>query len=98
MAALQNAGIPAGVVATVEDLAVDPQLAARGFFETLRHRTRGSVVATGIPLGLTETPPCTGETGQAIGADHAYVFGNLLGMTADEIARAVARGAIEPGE
>lgn len=98
MAALQGVGIAAGVVATVADLAVDPQLAARGFFETVRHRTRGAVVATGIPLGLTETPARTGEAGQAIGADHHYVFGQLLGMSSEEIARATASGAIEAAD
>jgi crotonobetainyl-CoA:carnitine CoA-transferase CaiB-like acyl-CoA transferase len=79
MQVLQDAGVAAGVVQDVPDLASDPQLAARGFFETVRHLTRGSVVATGVPLGLTETPERTGVAGQAIGQDHAYVFGEVLG-------------------
>ena len=90
MRTLQDAGVAAGVVQDVADLAADPQLAARGFFETLRHLTRGTVVATGVPLGLTETPARTGLAGQAIGQDHAYVFGEVLGMAEEEIARAVA--------
>ena len=96
MRTLQDAGVAAGVVQDVADLAADPQLAARGFLETLRHLTRGTVVATGVPLGLTETPGRTGIAGQAIGQDHAYVFGQVLGMGAEEIARAIASGAIEP--
>ncbi len=96
MTRLQAAGVAAGVVQTVADLALDPQLAARRFFETLAHATRGSVVATGIPLGLTATPARSGRAGQAVGADNAYVFGEILGMTDAEIAVAVAEGAIEP--
>ena len=87
--------VAAGVVQNVADLARDPQLVARGFFETIRHLTRGAVVATGIPLGLTDTPARSGVAGQAIGQDNHYVFGELLGMTAGEIAAATASGAIE---
>jgi len=87
--------VPAGVVQHVADLARDPQLAARGFFEMLPHATRRWVVATGIPLGLTDPPARSGGAGQAIGQDHDYVFGELLGMTADEIAAATESGAIE---
>jgi crotonobetainyl-CoA:carnitine CoA-transferase CaiB-like acyl-CoA transferase len=57
--------------------------------------TRGSVVATGVPLGLTETTTRTGLAGQAIGHDHAYVFGELLDLTAAEVAALTAAGAIE---
>ncbi len=96
MRTLQAAGVAAGVVQTIADLAADPHLAARGVFETVRHATRGSVVATGVPLGLTATPVRTGLAGQAIGHDHAYVFGEILGMTTDEIVTLTAAGAIEP--
>ena len=96
MRRLQAAGVAAGVVQTIADLAADPQLAARGFFETVAHVTRGSVVTTGVPLGLTETPVRTGVAGQAVGHDHAYVFGEVLGLRTDEISTLEAAGAIEP--
>jgi crotonobetainyl-CoA:carnitine CoA-transferase CaiB-like acyl-CoA transferase len=97
MATLQGAGIAAGVVQNVEDLLRrDPQLAARRFFEEIEHAKKGTVVATGIPLGLTRTPGRSGRSGAAIGADNDYVFGELLGMSAAEIAAGVASGAIEP--
>ncbi|MCC6765055.1 MAG: CoA transferase [Deltaproteobacteria bacterium] len=95
MDALRAAGVAAGVVRTIAEIAADAQLAARGFFETLRHLTRGEVVATGVPLGLTDPRPRTGVTGQAIGSDHQYVFGEILGMSPQAIAAAVLRGAIE---
>jgi benzylsuccinate CoA-transferase BbsF subunit len=97
MRALQAVGVAAGVVQNVEDqLQRDPQLAAREFFERIEHKTKGSVLATGIPLGLTGTPGRTNGSGAAIGEDNAYVFGRLLGMSEQEIAALVEAGAIEP--
>jgi len=96
MAALQEAGVAAGVVQNAEDLARhDGHLAARGFFERVEHMVKGTVTATGIPLGLTGTPGRSGPAGAAVGQDNDYVFGTLLGMTRDEIGEAVAAGALE---
>ena len=96
MAALQEAGVAAGVVQNTEDqLRRDPQLAARGFFEEVPHMEKGTVTAAGIPLGLTGTPGRSGRAGAAVGEDNEYVFGELLGMTPDEIRGATEAGAIE---
>ncbi len=43
---------------------------------------QGSVVASGIPLGLTATPGKTGETGKDVGYDNKAVFCDLLGLDA----------------
>jgi crotonobetainyl-CoA:carnitine CoA-transferase CaiB-like acyl-CoA transferase len=99
MATLQAAGIAAGVVQTIEDqLDHDRQLAARRFFEPVEHQCKGTVLANGIPLGLTRTPGRTGRAGQAVGGDNDYVFGELLGMTAQEMQDCVDVGAIERDE
>jgi benzylsuccinate CoA-transferase BbsF subunit len=96
MAALQAAGVAAGVVQTVEDMVErDRQLAARGFFEQVEHAVKGQVVANGIPLGLTATPARTGRAGAARGEDNAYVFGDLLGMSPEALQAAIDLGAIE---
>jgi crotonobetainyl-CoA:carnitine CoA-transferase CaiB-like acyl-CoA transferase len=96
MALLQEAGVAAGVVQHVGDLArEDRQLAARRFFEEVQHLQRGTVVATGVPLGLTGTPARTGRSGAAVGEDNDFVFGTLLGMSAEEIRACVEDGAIE---
>jgi crotonobetainyl-CoA:carnitine CoA-transferase CaiB-like acyl-CoA transferase len=95
MVAMQHAGIAAGVVQNVEDQAErDDHLAARGFFERIPHAVRGEVVATGIPLGLTETPARTTEAGAAIGAHNREVLCGLCGLSEDEFARLAASGAI----
>lgn len=97
MNAMQAAGIAAGVVQNVEDqFERDPQLAARGFFESIEHLHKGSVTATGIPLGLTATPARTGRAGAVVGEDNDAVFGEWLGLSAGEIRHFVESGAIEP--
>jgi crotonobetainyl-CoA:carnitine CoA-transferase CaiB-like acyl-CoA transferase len=96
MSALQAVEIAAGVVQNVEDqFERDPQLAARHFFEEIEHLKKGTVVATGIPLGLTGTPGRTDRAGGAVGQDNEAVFGELLGMTPEEIRSYVDAGAIE---
>jgi crotonobetainyl-CoA:carnitine CoA-transferase CaiB-like acyl-CoA transferase len=95
-AELQAAGIAAAAVQDVADLVErDPQLAARGFFETLEHRRKGPVVATGIPLGLTGTPGRTPFAGGAIGEDNEAVFCGTLGLAREEYEARVAAGVIE---
>lgn len=89
-------GLAAGVVQNTEDmLRRDPQLEARGFFETIPHWKRGEVTASGIPLGLNGTPGRTRHAGSSIGHDNDYVFTEILGLAPDEVARLVECGAIE---
>jgi crotonobetainyl-CoA:carnitine CoA-transferase CaiB-like acyl-CoA transferase len=96
MLAMQEVGVAAGVVQTTEDqMRRDPQLAARRFFEEVPHLKKGTVTAAGIPLGLTGTPGRSGRAGAAVGEDNQYVFGELLGMTREEIRLAMDVGAIE---
>ncbi len=96
MQRLQAAGVAAGVVASIEDIYEhDPHLRARGFFEDIPHLVKGSVVASGVPLGLSETPGRTWRAGAGFGCDNDYVFGELLGLDAETLARHRASGAIE---
>ena len=81
---------------TVEDmLERDPHLAARGYFETIPHLVKGTVVATGIPLGLTQPPGKTTRAGAGIGCDNDFVFGELLGLSPAELLAHRESGAIE---
>ena len=99
MTTLQRAGVAAGVVQTIDDqLHRDTQLAARGFFETIAHRSRASVVANGIPLRLSETPGRTRDTGALVGADNLAVFHDLLAIDVREIEELTAAGVIQPAQ
>jgi len=96
---LQGAGLAAGVVQTAADLFErDPQLRARGFFEEIRHFKKGTVWASGIPLGLTGTPGRTPFSGSSVGHDNEYVLREIVGLDEAEYDALVALGAIEvPG-
>ncbi|MBI4296712.1 MAG: CoA transferase [Chloroflexi bacterium] len=80
MAWLQQHGVPAGVVQSAQDLANDPQLKARGFF--LRS---GDAIADANPIRLSETHAHYERAAPSPGQDNDYVFGELLGMTANEV-------------
>jgi crotonobetainyl-CoA:carnitine CoA-transferase CaiB-like acyl-CoA transferase len=96
MARCQAAGVAAGVVQSAADLfRRDPQLAARRFFEAIPHYKRGTVHASGIPLGLTATPGRTTHSGSSIGHDNEAVLREVAGLTDDEWKRAIAQGAVE---
>jgi len=95
-ALLQAHGVAAGVVADIEDTwQRDPHLRERGFFEEIPHLVKGMVVASGIPLGLGETPGQTWRAGAGLGEDNDFVFGELLGLAPEEIERLRGLGAIE---
>ncbi|MEZ4334253.1 MAG: CoA transferase [Myxococcota bacterium] len=92
----QRAGVAAGVVQSAEDMfRRDPQLGARGFFEAIPHFKRGTVHASGIPLGLTATPGRTTHSGSSVGHDNAYVLREVVGLSEAEWEAAVRAGAIE---
>ncbi|MBW2712815.1 MAG: CoA transferase [Deltaproteobacteria bacterium] len=99
MKTLQAAEIAAGVVQTTEDqFKRDPHLAERNYFEEIPHKTKGTVTATGIPLGLTSTPGRTTNSGAAVGRDNAYVFKEIVGLSEEEFLRLEQAGAIESPE
>lgn len=96
MTALQAARVAAGVVQTIDDqLHRDAQLAARSFFEQIEHRSRGRIVANGIPLRFSATPGRTTGTGAPIGADNVAVLRDLLGLDLREIEALTAAGVIQ---
>lgn len=95
MNALQEAGVPAGVVQNAADIVDrDPQLRARGSLVTVEHAEMGPVVYNNIPFQLSRTP---GEIRSAplIGEHNGKVFGEWLGLTEDEMQRLESEGVFE---
>jgi benzylsuccinate CoA-transferase BbsF subunit len=87
MEVLQKAGVAAGASLNIKDLVNDPQLKARRFFVEMEHHVIGNITLAGLPWkpggrqkGNYSTPPLLGE-------HNDYVFGDLLGLPADEIAK-----------
>jgi len=92
MELLQDAGVPAGLVASGDDLHADPQLRARGFIVTYNHPVLGEIDLPGAPVRFHHARPHTERHGPLLGADNAYVLGELLGLSPAEQAALVERG------
>ncbi len=82
---LQAAGVPCGVVQTGEDLWNDPHLRARKFAVEVEHPVAGRLVYPGNPFVLSETPGKPTQLAPEVGQHNNYVFGEILGLTAEEI-------------
>lgn len=81
---LQAAGVPAGAVATPEDIVdKDPQLSAREFLKTVDHQILGAFGHQVPPFKLSSTPAAP-HPAPAMGADNDYICTQLLGMSDDE--------------
>jgi crotonobetainyl-CoA:carnitine CoA-transferase CaiB-like acyl-CoA transferase len=88
MECLQTAGVPAGRVNRSRELYDDDaQLAHRGLFPTVEHPVVGEHRIDGMPAALSRTPATFRRGAPTMGQDNAYVYGELLGMGAEEIAR-----------
>ncbi len=93
--ALQAAGVHAHAVSTVADLFTDPQLAARGQWRRRPHPVIGDQAYCFPAFDLAETPGEITRAAPTLGADNEQVFGELLGLSAAELAEYAAAGAFD---
>ena len=91
---LQGAGVPAGAVQTVADLFSCPQLRHRGQWQAAEHRELGRYHYEGPPFLLSETPAQLRHPSPCLGEHNDYVFGDLLAMDREEIARLEAEDVL----
>lgn len=89
-----GAGVPCSPVYTVDRLLEHPQLLARQMLERLPHPELGSIVVPGVVAKLSETPGAIRRLGPALGEHNAEVYGEMLGLGSEEIARLRADGVI----
>lgn len=94
MTTLQEAGVPAGVVETAEDLFADPQLRYRQQFRTLDHSVIGRYSCQAPAYILSETPCEISRPAPCLGEHNEYVYRDVLGFSDDEIANMLINGAI----
>jgi crotonobetainyl-CoA:carnitine CoA-transferase CaiB-like acyl-CoA transferase len=95
-ALLDDAGVPAGPVMSIADIAADPQYQARGMVARVadERMPAGAATMPGIVPRLTETPGAIRHSGGELGADNLAVYSELLGLGAAELERLAAEGAI----
>jgi crotonobetainyl-CoA:carnitine CoA-transferase CaiB-like acyl-CoA transferase len=93
---LEEAGVPATPVNTVDQVMNDPQTAARGLIERVAHPKLGDIPVVGTPLtfsrmraGVRSPAPLQGEHTDQVLAEHGY--------SADEIAALRTRKVILGG-
>lgn len=99
MAALQAAGVPAGVCQTAEDRCDhDPQLAALSWLTEVTGTKIGRWPVTEIPAKLAATPPYSGgiidRGAPGYGEDNARILGELLGYSSAQVAALAEEGVI----
>ncbi|MBR0664414.1 CoA transferase [Roseomonas hellenica] len=99
MAALQQAGVPAGVCQTAEDRCDrDPQLAALSWLTEVTGSKIGRWPVTEMPMKLAATPPYSGgiidRGAPCYGEDNQRILGELLGYSAQEVAALAEEGVI----
>lgn len=94
--ALDAAGVPAGPVMSIADIAADPQLQARGMIARVpdERMPEGEAVLPGIIPRLTATPGAIHHAGGELGADTGAVLSDLLGLDAAELERLATLGTI----
>lgn len=90
---LDKADVPNVAVATLEDLLVDPHLAATGFFKTYDHPTEGRLRTTDVPVRMSVTPgEAVRRPPPRLGGDTRSVLAEA-GFTTVEIDALLASGA-----
>lgn len=97
MAALQRAGVPAGVCQTAGDRCdKDPQLQALEWLTEVTGTKIGRWPLAEVPIKLSESPAYIGgridRGAPCYGEDNDYVYGELLGMSSKEIEALTADG------
>jgi crotonobetainyl-CoA:carnitine CoA-transferase CaiB-like acyl-CoA transferase len=83
---LQQARVPAGVVANAEDMDRDPQLRARGYWASVQTPEGETVVLDGPPIKLSATPGYVAAPGPLLGEHTESVLHKLLGYSLTDIA------------
>jgi succinyl-CoA---D-citramalate CoA-transferase len=84
MEILAQAGVPAGPVYSVEDIAADPQYQARDMLVDVADPRLGHLLMPGIVPRLSHTPGAIRWAGPDLGAHTAEVLAELLGPVVSE--------------
>ena len=95
MAGLQAVGVRAGAVQDAEDVNErDPQMAHRDIFFELDHPVIGEARFEGLPFTASQFSADHWRSAPLLGEDNNYVYGEILGLGADEVADLAESGVI----
>ena len=87
MNTLQQAGVAAGAALTPAELLTDPHLKEQGVFQTVERDIVGThpYPVPSAPIKLSGSPIAIRRPAPLLGEHNDYVFGELLGMSKEEI-------------
>lgn len=84
---LQQAGVPAGPVLDSVEVHKDPHLWKWGYWWELEHHEAGKRVLPGLPVKFSDIPKLNYSSPPDLGQHNREVFGGLLGLTDEQIAK-----------
>jgi formyl-CoA transferase len=90
---LERHEVPFGIAYSVADIFADPHVAAREDIVTVDDPVIGAVRMQGVYPRFSRTPGAIRSGAPQLGADNEHVYGDLLGLTADDL-RALARDGV----
>ena len=85
--------IPCGPILSTRELIEDESLAANEMVVTVDHPERGPFKTVGCPLKLSDSPVEVRRS-PLLGEHNDEIYGEVLGMSADEIAALKSNGVI----
>ena len=92
---LQEAGVPAEVVQTPQDLLQDPQLQLLGHWVRLPHPEMGPTLYDAPPIRLSRTPGALRSPAPLLGQHTEEVLIELLGLAPAEVRRLQEAGVLD---
>jgi len=93
LALLEEAGVPAGPVLTIEQMAADPQVQAREMVVEVQHKKVGKTRALGTPVKFSATPTRVGRAAPLLG-EHTREILAEFGLAREEIETLIAAGDV----
>lgn len=91
---LSRAGVPAARVATIAEVADNPQLRHRGLITRVEHPSAGSVPVVGPVIGLSESPAAIRRPAPRLGEHTDEVLREWLGLPPERITALRADGVV----
>lgn len=86
--------VPSAPVRDLREVLNNTHMKARGMLEEIDHPLLGRITVPGSPLRYHGTPQTPATPSPAIGQDNVEVYGEMLGLTADDVEALRREGAL----
>ncbi|WP_420626000.1 CoA transferase [Candidatus Poriferisodalis sp.] len=93
-AALSSAGVPIAEVRDLPEIVHDDHLNERGFLQWTEHDGLGEIPLPHSPVRWHDSEMRSLTESRSVGADNEAIYGELCGLSADEVAELAADGVI----